>query len=127
MSVRLGRVIHWISAGLGAALIAVSVLMAALALLSGQAWAQQNQIHNQSTQATSNNVKPYVRGETGTLADVIESGPDLQPYQPATAGGFAPPKKTIDWKLLEAAVGIFLAGLALLLVGRVVRYVLANE
>lgn len=35
-------------------------------------------------------VKPYVEGQTGSLSDVIERGPELAPITPAGPGGFAP-------------------------------------
>ena len=128
LSIRFGRLIHWIFVAMAGAMIAAAIVMAAVALLSSQAWAQDGQA---SKHAEARNAphqpKPYVRGQTGTLADVIEQGPDLQPYTPAGPNDFAPPKKSIDWKLLEMSIGVLLGGLLLLLLGRGMRYMFANE
>jgi hypothetical protein len=39
-------------------------------------------------------VRAYVPGQTGSLSDVIERGPELAPFTPAGPGGFAPPSTT---------------------------------
>ena len=145
--VRLGRVLHWACAAAGGALIAVAVLMAVVALLSGSASAQENEAFNEASPAMQQIIKdqralqaetekrqtvrwedlqPQQR-ETGTLADVIEQGPDLRPVQPAGPNSFAEPRKTVDWELLQQAVGVFVLGLVLVFVGRGLRYILSNE
>jgi hypothetical protein len=44
--------------------------------------------------------QPYVPGQTGTLADVVEQGPALGAVRPAGPDGFAPPPG--GWDLLHA-------------------------
>ena len=93
VSIRLGRVIHWIFAALAVAMIAASITVAAVAFSTTQAWAQESHLSNQSASPNRHQPKPYVRGQTGTLADVVEQGPDLQSYTPAGPSDFTPPKK----------------------------------
>jgi hypothetical protein len=62
--------------------------------------------------APSNEVRPYVPGETGTIADVVEQGPDLRSYTTGTTHDFRSTDDTPDlavWLLPAAAVGVALA------------------
>jgi hypothetical protein len=40
--------------------------------------------------------QPYAPGQTGTLADVVERGPDLSQFTPAGPDGFAPPPSGLE-------------------------------
>ena len=134
-AVRLGRMLHWLFAISAGAFIAVALVMAISALASAAAAAQQAPAENASANGAEPN--PFARfatngsqqkiEDTGTIADTVESMPELRPVQPTRTPIEDSPKETVDWALLQASAAVFLAGLALALIGRGLRYVFANE
>ena len=139
-AIRLGRVLHWAFAAAAILLIGLAMVMAATAILSGSASARDNVTSNLSSEKypgwkeLPKNAKldPYPgvvveNAPSGAIADTVERGPDSQPVRIAGPNSFAAAAKTVDWNLLQFALGMFVAGVVLALVGRALRYIFSNE
>ena len=145
LGVRLGRVLHWVCATIAFLLIALGLVLAAVAILSGPANAQADARAKQTNETypgwkelpknavlddNSETSVPVQNAESATRRTSVlgaysqrDSGSDM----PLPNLEALPERAATDWELLRTAGILILGGIAVLLTGRGIRYILSNE
>jgi hypothetical protein len=117
--------LHWIFALVGAAMIAIAAAMALVAVLTSDAAAQENTTINQSISTPPAAENAAQRRPTSVLGAYAQRDRGSDMVLPNLEA--LPKKPPVDWVLLKAAGVLFLSGIALMLLGRGIRYVMSNE
>ena len=140
---RLGRLLHWLCSISAAGLIILAAALAVSAVLSSPAKAQGASTENAAQNSQEDKISPAdvvwdqpaktpeLKTKNAavppTIADTVDQIPDLRRVQIGTKPIDEASKPNVDWALLQFSGALFVGGILLAMLGRGLRYLLADE